>query len=129
MKEFLNKNFKVRGEGAFTFMELNVDRYVKILKHCSLDDFKKGLNDLDASKTCACLVNILMSSLGVVNAPISMISNLIQNAFMQNVGRSFHPNGESARRLLYFVLECFKLIPFEMLCCVAQKVSLLSLVL
>ena len=121
LKEFLNMNFTLR-ESIFTFMELDVGRYVKVMKFCSLDDLRGGLDTLDASKTSACVVNILMSSLNMDSAPISMLSNLIQNAFMQHVGRDFNIDSERAKRLVMFVLECFRLIPFEMLCCVAQKV-------
>ena len=128
LKEFLNMNFTLR-ESQFTFMELDVGRYVKVMKFCSLDDLRVGLDTLDASKTSACLVNILMASLNMDSAPISMLSNLIQNAFMNNVGRDFNVDSDRAKNLVLFVLECFRLIPFEMLCCVAQKVCPLLLLL
>lgn len=123
LKEFLNMNFTLR-DSIFTFMELDIGRYVKVMKHCSLDDLREALAALDASKTSACLVNILMSSLNMDSAPISMLSNLIQSAFMEHVGRDFHVESDRARDLVLFVLECFRLIPFEMLCCVAHKVCL-----
>lgn len=125
IKDFLDAyyNKKNNNEVPFQFFELSAGRYIKVLKHCSLEDFKSALDALNPEKTSSRILALLLSSMNFQDAPLSMLTNHMQNVLMAKVGRNYQPDSEIVQQILKFTLECFALIPFEILCCIARKVG------
>merc|ERR1712183_780159 len=97
-------------------MENKKDCLIKIMKDCSADLFLSSLKSLDARMTSTCLVSIINSSGHIDNSPIALLSNHTQNVFLEFSNRTDD--------VLNFCLQCFQLIPFQMLCCVVNKIFL-----
>lgn len=124
LKEFLFKTFKNKTQ-SFQFLELSPGKYVKALTHCTLEEFKTALDELDSKRTSACIVSLLVSSINLVDAPMALLANHMQNVLMRKTGRNYQEGCEQniQQTIMVFTLQCFELIPFEILCCIARKVS------
>lgn len=123
LKDFIHSNKAKFKTVSYNILQLSGSaRYVKVMKHCSLDQLKAALSDLDPLRTSSCMLSLLMSSLNIKNAPLSLLANKVQNALMEKAGKSYQADSENMQRILHFTLECFRLLPFEILCNIARKV-------
>ena len=60
-----------------------------------------------------------MSGCHINDAPIALLANHIQKALLEWAGKG----GIESGQIVNFCLDCFTLLPFEILTCVIRKVS------
>lgn len=122
LKEFIRK--EVKDQVDFTIMAVTTNHHVKVINECSIDLFTKSTESLDAEVTCSCIISLIHSSGHIKNAPIALLGNQIQSAFL--AASKKHENGGSVEEddIIKFTLECFHLIPFAILSNVVTKVCI-----
>lgn len=103
----------------FIFMEVTQNKFIKIMKDCPFSQLLDSLKKLDAYMTSTSILSILMASCHINDAPIALLSNHIQKALLEHAGK----HGDDSGDIIKFSLQCFALIPFDILCSVVQKVT------
>ena len=116
LKTFIKSNFNLK-DICYFFLEVEQGKFMKVIKDCSIDLFSKSLAARDAKLFSLYLTSILCLNGRLEHAPLALLSNLIQTSMLTDL-QTF-----SERCLLVFVLDCFLLIPFDLLCCIIRKVS------
>ncbi|XP_047129806.1 uncharacterized protein LOC100210255 isoform X1 [Hydra vulgaris] len=122
LKEFVKSKFNSK-DVCYFFLELQFGKFVKVLKDCSIESFTEAFVARDAKLVSICLTSIICSNRRLEHAPLALLSNVIQ----KNMLTSSETSEFSEKHFLVFILECFQLIPFDLLCCIIHKMFLTPL--
>ena len=126
LKVLLKKLSQEKEEfGDVVFVEYKLNKFIKVSKSLTSDDFVDALETLDSFQSMHALLSIILGSPCVKDAPISLLENYVKTSFLRHcnshndIAGDFKEEGEE---IVKFTLKCFVLLPFPILLNIAIKV-------
>lgn len=127
LKTFLKKASQEKEFDDVVFVEYNLNKFIKVSKSLTTEDFLDALENLDCHQSMHALLSVIVASPSVNDAPISLLENYIKTSFLRHCNS--HDDTDATEILLNFTLKCFVLLPFPILLNVAIKVFIIIILL
>ncbi|XP_066912062.1 uncharacterized protein [Clytia hemisphaerica] len=118
LKETLKRTLKDKDFDDITFLEYQTNKFLKVSKILTTEDYNKALKKLDSDLAAHVLVSIIVASDGVKDAPISLLENYTKTTFLR---LSSEEDTVKSDDILKFTLACFEKLPLPILSSIANK--------